>query len=169
MARRNYEKELLDRIKSDLAELLGVEIHRGRGSRNRLGIPGWDLAGHQQFQFGNLRIESPVCTLVVEVESAGGLTNLIKYWPYLRAAELKKRFVLVHVFRLASENDYVSHQKLWAFTVARMAEDLLAARGLRMGRDWDARLYQYSGTDYPQDALEFIRGACETRPSDGAS
>ena len=45
---------------------------------------------------------SPAPTLrrVRALESAGGVTNLVKYWPLLESKPLRKRFVLAHVFLL---------------------------------------------------------------------
>ena len=57
--------------------------------------------------------------MVVEVESGGGLTNLVKYWPL--AAERSKPLLLVHVFALQSDGDYLSHRLLWEFLYSRMA------------------------------------------------
>ena len=53
--------------------------------------------GSRQFQFGDLRIETGTATIVVEAESAGGVTNLAKYRPFL-AARPAKRLVLGHLF-----------------------------------------------------------------------
>ncbi len=55
------------------------------GPGNRFGVPGWELLPLQQFQYGDFRIELPATTVTVETESAGGVGNLVKYWPLLRS------------------------------------------------------------------------------------
>lgn len=125
--------------------------------------PGWDLPTNQRFQFGDLRIESDDATVVVEFESAGGVTNLVKYWPLLLKREQPKRFVLAHVFRIASANDYIAHRHLWEFVIERMREDL-EARGIPWGKGWEARAFTY-----PADAIDvtelakFVRSSLDGR------
>jgi hypothetical protein len=60
--------------------------------------------------------------VIVEVESGGGLTNLVKYWPL--AEQTEKPILLFHVFGQGSANDYVSHLHLWDFTWNKMSEQL---------------------------------------------
>ena len=82
-------------------------------------------------------------TVVVEYESAAGLTNLMKYWPLLRSEQRPaKRFVIVHVFQVTSPGDYLSHRLLWDFMVERMTADLLA-HGLQWSLHWEARSFTY--------------------------
>ena len=69
------------------------------GLANRFEIRGWELPVLQHFQFGDLRIGGEHTTVVIELKSAGGLTNLVKYWPLLAEGRLTKRFVLAHIFR----------------------------------------------------------------------
>jgi hypothetical protein len=47
---------------------------------------------------------------VIEVESGGGLTNLVKYWPMPGAELGDKRFVLADLFMISSESDYIAHR-----------------------------------------------------------
>jgi hypothetical protein len=103
---------------------LDVECVSGQGGNNRFGIDGWELTRTQQFQFGDLRIELPKMTILVEAESAGTVTNLVKYWPLLRSRNSDKRLVLIHLYMLKSEGDYSAHRKLWHFLVERMSRDL---------------------------------------------
>ncbi|MGH3172064.1 MAG: hypothetical protein ACRDN0_40190, partial [Trebonia sp.] len=112
------------------------------GAGNRFGVPGWDLLTLQQFQYGDLRIELPTTTVIVETESAGGVGNLIKYWPLLRSGALATRLVILHVYMLSSDADYIAHRKLWSFLVDRMTEDLAANAVSRPG-GWDARMITY--------------------------
>lgn len=96
-------------------------IQQGMGHANRFEC-GFDLVGSQRFQFGDLRVELPDRTVVVEIESAGGLTNLVKYWPL--AAKPGKPLLLLHVYAQGSENDYIAHVHLWRFVMERIQEDL---------------------------------------------
>jgi hypothetical protein len=96
----------------------------------------------QQFQYGDLRIELAATTLIVEAESAGGVGNLVKYWPLLRSGKLAKRLVVLHVYMLGSDADYIAHRKLWSFLVDRMTEDL-TANGVGRPERWDAQLITY--------------------------
>src|SRR5438445_8667634 len=85
----------------------------GQGNANKFAITEWSLPVLRHFQFGDLRIETPSRTVVIEVESGGGTGNLVKYWPMLAAGKPAKQFVLVHIFRISSEGDYGSHMRLW--------------------------------------------------------
>jgi hypothetical protein len=96
---------------------------------NRFDVPGWNLPTLRRFQFGDFRIELPTTTVIVETESAGGAGNLVKYWPVLRSVVLTKHLVILHVYMLSSDSDYIAHRKLWSFVVERMTEDL-AANGI---------------------------------------
>ena len=68
--------------------------------------------------------ETPVATVVVEVESAGGVGNLVKHWPLLTAKPRRKRLAILHVFQLNSDADYIAHRRLWQFLVERTCEYL---------------------------------------------
>lgn len=70
-------------MRDPLSDLPDLTYITGMGAGNRLPLDGWDLVGNQRFQFGDLRIETPTTTILIEAESAGGVTNLVKYWPYL--------------------------------------------------------------------------------------
>src|SRR3954452_7303983 len=74
-------------------DIQGIEVFSGQGGGNRFGLSGWELTLGQQFQFGDLRVETPTTTVVVEVESGGGIGNLAKYWPLLATGAIGKRFV----------------------------------------------------------------------------
>jgi hypothetical protein len=130
------EKAALDRILAELGPLpVGVAVFRGQGKANRVDGPGWDLSVILRFQFGDLRLESDRCRVVVECESAGGVSNLAKYWPLLRGGLDSKKFLLLHLFFVSSQGDYIAHRKLWQFVVNEMHKD----RSLTV--DWaDGRL-----------------------------
>ena len=92
----------------------GFTLIKGQGSNNRL-----LLGGNLYFQFGDLRVDTGTHHIVVEAESAGGVTNLAKYWYYLADRTLSKGIVkpiiLLHLFRQVSASDYGSHLALWDF------------------------------------------------------
>ncbi len=142
--RNDYETMYLRRF-VQAADELGLSHHGGHGGRNCFD-PGFDLEPRQYFQYGDLRVETADRTVLVEVESAGGLTNLVKYWPL--ACRAPKPMILLHVFALSSKGDYMAHQCLWKFTWDKMREDLmrtpqqrLIARLFAVGHDdqdgWD--------------------------------
>ena len=67
-------------------------------------------------QFGDIRFETQSRTIVVEIESAGGISNLLKYWPYLLGKtqrKPKKPFIFVHLYN----TKYPTHSALWHFFV----------------------------------------------------
>jgi hypothetical protein len=144
---------LLERV----AAAPDVRIGRGMSAANRFPVEGWELTVMQRFQFGDLRLEGPSTTVVVEVESAGGITNLVKFWPLLRAGRPQGRFVLVHIFRITSDADYIAHRRLWEFLTERMREDLSSAGGLTWPGDWEARQFIYRSPDDLAPAAEYIR------------
>jgi hypothetical protein len=137
----SHEAELLKALQASIADL-GVAGVRGQGADNKFAVNGWELSPLQQFQYGDLRIELAATTLIVETESARGVTNLVKYWPLLRSGTLAKRLVILHVYMLGSSADYIAHRKLWSFLVDRMTKDL-AAIGIGRPERWDAQLITY--------------------------
>jgi hypothetical protein len=95
---------------------------------------------------------------VVEVESGGGLTNLVKYWPMLAHELSPKRFALAHLFMVSSEFDYIAHRKLWEYIVERMRNDL-GARGCLWEVNWAAQVFTYghaSASTGMTDAADYI-------------
>ena len=153
--RVSHERELLAILRVAVADLPGQCVS-GQGSTNRFGIDGWDLSGIQQFQFGDLRIEVPGATVLVEAESAGGVGNLVKYWPLLRSRRLEKRLILIHLFMIGSTGDYIAHRKLWSFLMERMTLDL-ASVGLSRPDDWDGYLFTYRKGSHPDEVTTFLR------------
>ena len=170
--RASHEGALLALLRNVVSDL-DVECITGQGGANRFGIEGWGLSGLQQFQFGDLRIELPTSTVLVEAESAGGVGNLIKYWPLLRSRSLTKRLVLIHVYMLGSEGDFIAHRKLWSFVVDRMTVDLQAV-DVRRPDQWDPHLFTYLKGVPPDDVMALLRitvaeGSLSSRLSPGAN
>ena len=154
------ERQALAYLKACCADIPGLAIYSGQGKDNRVAIPSWSLGPQQCFQYGDLRFESPAATIIVEVESAGGVTNLAKYWPFLREARLSKRLVLAHLFQIGASGDYASHRKLWAFICERMRLDLQCEADMVWRRDWDARLFCYGQVNDLDAACAYVHAAC---------
>jgi hypothetical protein len=155
--RVSHEGLILAKLRDALGDLAGVTFTSGMGAANRFPLAEWQLVGSQQFQFGDLRIETPTTTIVIEAESGGGVTNLVKYWPYLEGRP-QKRFVLAHLFQVLSANDYVSHIRLWEYLVERMRSDLEARVGLRWGEQWEARAFRYGPQlDATAEIADYLR------------
>lgn len=94
----------------------------GQSNKNKIFIE-----GKLNFQFGDLRVDTPSKHVVVEVETAGGVTNLVKYWYYLKIhpkGRLSNPIMLLHLFNTNSGNDYGSHLLVWSFLYEHMQEDL---------------------------------------------
>lgn len=166
-ARISHEQIALSVLRTGLEGLAGVEVVSGQSGANRFGPTGWELTLGQQFQFGDLRVETEATTVVIEVESAGGVGNLAKYWPLLAMGDYAKRLVVIHVFQITSEGDYIAHRRLWEFLVERMRDDL-ERRGITYPDAWEAHMFTYRKGEGPREAAEFLRevalqaGAVET-------
>lgn len=165
--RVSWEKLLLDEIRQQLSLDPAIEHFSGMAAVNRYDVPAWELTVLQRFQFGDLRIETPTTTLVVEAESAGGLTNLVKYWPLLEAKP-PKRFVLIHVFHIGTPSDYIAHRKLWDYVVDRMRRDLEQRCGLTWPKAWEASIHTYTKSEGIPEIVERIRSVLSNElPADG--
>jgi len=161
----SHEGAAIRALADVLGELPGVAVSSGQGGDNRLAAPGLDRDRQHSWQFGDIRFESPLATVVVEFESAGGVTNLAKYWPYLRSKQSGKRFVLAHVFRIQTANDLITHRRLWEFLVERMRADLARETGLQFPDDWEARSFTYPAGEIDLAELgAFVREALTRAP-----
>ncbi len=140
--RQDLEKLALVRFK-EVASLYSTIVYDKQGARNRIA-----QIGRSYFQFGDLRVEAPQRHIVVEVESAGGVTNLVKYWYCLEEGDIAKPMHLLHIFAQASENDYISHLHLWDSLSAKMSNAL--------GTMFTAKRYTYrSSTELEVVVNEF--------------
>jgi hypothetical protein len=69
----------------------------------------------EAFQFGDIRIETPTRTLLIEIERDGqgvSLVNLLKYWPWLKGEAGKpptKPVTMLHVWG----SSYPTSKVLW--------------------------------------------------------
>lgn len=139
----SYEREAIDYLAAVAKGFPQAKVYRGQGAANRFDVPGWNLPVLQRFQFGDFRLETPGEIIIVETESAGGVTNLVKYWPFLASGAVEKRLILLHLFQVASEGDYIAHRRLWGYLVERMKEDLQMRCGVLYGQHWEAHLFTY--------------------------
>ena len=124
MARENLETQALAQfVEAARAHgyIEGETLFMGQGRDNRI-----LLEQGAYFQFGDLRVETPVYHLLIETESAGGLTNLLKFWYLLEehSRVFTKPVVLFHLFRQSSPNDYGAHLVLWDFVWQKMEQAL---------------------------------------------
>lgn len=140
--RTSWEAQAIASLREVIGDRISVEPSSGMGSLNRVAPESWALKVMQRFQFGDLRYETERTRVVVEAESGGGLTNLVKYWPMLGAELKDKRFVLAHLFMVSSKSDYIAHRRLWDYVVDRMRADL-DGRGCQWDDDWHAQLFTY--------------------------
>jgi predicted RNase H-like nuclease len=125
----------LERLLEELGDLPGVHVTPG---------------------LGDLRLEVERCRVVVEVEAAGGGTNLARYWPLLRDGLDDKRFVLVHLLHAATPGDYASHRRTWRFLADRIAEDMAdRGRGRGSAFGWDAELVVF-GEAFAEDPFPAV-------------
>ncbi len=136
MPRTNFESPVIALFDA-VALRLGLRSFSGQGGTNRLPI-----AGNVYFQFGDLRVDVPSGHVVVEVESGGGLTNLVKYWQCLDSGLIKRPVRLIHLFRQVSANDYLAHIKLWHFLENLMRQEL--------GARFEAALFTYGSEPEPE-------------------
>ena len=151
----SWEQLAITDLRAAIGGRTNVEPVSGMGALNRVSPAPWELKVMQQFQFGDLRYERKDVRVVVEVESGGGLTNLVKYWPMLGAELSDRRFVLAHLFKINSASDYVAHRRLWEFLVERMRTHL-DTRGCRWGSDWTAEIFTYG---HPSASAGIIQAA----------
>jgi hypothetical protein len=149
MIRQKTETLALAPFKA-MAEALNFKYISGQGGSNRLPIQ-----QNVYFQFGDLRVELPQCTVIIEVESAGGVTNLAKYWECIELGRVVKPIKLLHVFLQKSENDYEAHILLWRFLSTKMQQSL--------GSQWESRFVKSRGTSEANlaPALEIFKSWIE--------
>jgi len=116
--RRDLEKVALAGF-SEIASRYPFPTFRGQGLMNRIA-----RRGNSYFQFGDLRVDTPRGHIIIEAESAGGVTNLVKYWYCIESGEIVRPLTLLHVFAQVSADDYASHLLLWDHLAERMRASL---------------------------------------------
>jgi hypothetical protein len=108
-ARRTPEANAL-RLFVEAASRAGLATSFGQGAANRIA-----MTNETYFQYGDLRVELHDSVVVVEAEGAGGVTNLVKYWPLIENGRIQKKLLLFHLFCTQTPTDYASHRELWNF------------------------------------------------------
>ena len=129
---QELEKLALEKFQT-IASAYPFPTFRGQGLANRIA-----RKGNSYFQFGDLRVDTPGRHIILEVESAGGVTNLVKYWYGLDSGEITRPVTLLHIFAQVSADDYASHL-LWDYLVERMQSSL--------GDSFAATRYTYRSLD----------------------
>lgn len=111
--RSNLEQAALLRFEN-IARRSDFPVFKGQGADNRI-----QTEGNLYFQFGDLRVDTTTHHIVVEAESAGGVTNLVKYWYCLTdttlSRHISKPIILLDLFRQVTLNDHGFHLALWNF------------------------------------------------------
>jgi hypothetical protein len=135
-SRVNHEARAVQ-LFADIAQQYDIAYFTKQVQNNRI-----HLGRNVYFQFGDFRVDISSKHIVMEVESGGGVTNLVKYWYCADQNLIQKPMVLLHLFQINSINDYASHVTLWSFINQRMVSDLTG------------RFTGYSYTYRPQHMLE---------------
>lgn len=99
------------------------KYYDGQGKDNRI-----EVNDKVSFQFGDLRIDTDKYHIIVEVESSGGITNLVKYWYAIEKGKIKKTVILIHIYKKQSKNDYASHEELWDFIKEKLNNKIIAKK-----------------------------------------
>ena len=145
--RRNLEQQALERFK-EVAKRYTDDVNFGHDDTNKIA-----KLGRSSFQFGDLRVNTPKRHIIVEVESACGVTNLVKYWYCLEEGFIVKPIYLLHIFAQASENDYIRHLQLWDFLAEKMRKAL--------GDKFSAKKCTYRNSDELEDIVNEFKRAME--------
>ena len=145
--RRNLEQQALEGFK-EVAKRYTENVNFGHNNENKIAE-----LGRSSFQFGDLRVNTPNRHIIVEVESAGGVTNLVKYWYCLEEGLIVKPIYLFHLFAQASANDYRSHLQLWDFLAEKMRKAL--------GNKFSAEKYTYRNSAELENIVNEFKRAME--------
>ena len=100
----------------------GLKIYTGQKGYNRVSLSNYEHS-HSYFEFGDLRLEFDRSRMIVEVDTAGGVTNLVKYYYMLNEPDQfnfsdiipDKITYLLHIFVCKDGNDYLAHRRLWLY------------------------------------------------------
>lgn len=127
--RYSYEAKALEPFRK-VVKQRGLSATGGQSAPNRIVIQ-----GNLYFQFGDLRVDLDGRHIVIEVESAGGVTNLAKYWYCLQSRLVPKKIDLLHLFLQSAPGDYGSHMAIWDL----LTEEIVK----RFPRNFSARRFTY--------------------------
>ena len=141
--RENHENTALGPFRDILTDR-GLPFCTGQKANNRIYVDDTTW-----YQFGDLRFSEGDQHLIVEVESAGGVTNLAKYWYLLRNNVIEGRLYLLHVFWRETSISYQSHLVVWDMLRNEIEEDL-------SGR-FRAWRYSYSPDSHAESLREPVK------------
>ena len=147
MRRQSYEKAALEPFRKAAARF-NLTANSGQAKDNRI-----TLEGNVYYQFGDLRVCRDDCNVIVEVESAGGVTNIAKYWYCLQNQLIDGPVFLIHLYRQTSPSDYYSHLALWRFLADKTS--------LSFPNSFQAWLYTYREDSIEADLVEPLRKFAE--------
>ena len=132
--------EIIERIKSIIPKNVmngeGVDCYSGQTGLNRVCLRK-EANSKSYFEFGDLRLEFENSRIIVEVDTAGGVTNLAKYFFMLNEKEKEfdfkeidpdKSTYLLHIFVCNTNNDYLAHRKLWSYIQSKLIADKLISK-----------------------------------------
>lgn len=110
---------------------LEVEWTGGQSSANTAGFPDnpqWRRPGQarsgEKFELGDLAANIGHWRVVIEFESREvPLSNLLKYWPYIRGELLIKPSRPVLICHFSDWWSYATRRDLWEWTLSRMKAD----------------------------------------------
>jgi hypothetical protein len=129
VSRRNRTHEVLKCFK-DIAERNGLPLHVGQTKENRIA-----LKNGGQLEYGDLRVSMAGKEIIVEVETAGGLTNLMKYMYCLKHGDIDGPIFLLHLYSQNSSGDHKAHVTMWKFFRTLIRAELKDR--------FDARLFRF--------------------------
>lgn len=135
----------------DVLSRRGLNWNRGQKADNRI-----ILERNVSYQFGDLRFSSGGRHLVVEVESAGGVTNLAKYWYCLREGLITGKLFLFHVFWQETPDSYRSHMLVWDLLRMEMEKEF--------PEQFMARRYPYTPMTVARDLVQAVEDFASLLP-----
>lgn len=135
--------ELIKIVSKDFQNDQKVPYFSGQNKKNFVYIDKDSKSG-PNFEFGDLRVEFKNVRVIVEVDTAGGVTNLAKYFFMLNEKEKfnfndiepDKSTYLLHIFVCKNETDYLAHRKLWFYIQNNIKNELDADKFISKMEVW---------------------------------
>jgi hypothetical protein len=98
-----------------------LKIYKGQRKDNILYLK--ESRSKSGFEFGDLRVEFKNSRIIMEIDTAGGVTNLMKYFYILDNPDkfkssqivISKPTRMLHIFVRKNANDYKAHEILWEY------------------------------------------------------
>lgn len=139
----------------------GLKIYTGQKRYNRVDLRNCGNS-HSYFEFGDLRLEFKSSRIIVEVDTAGGVTNLAKYYYMLNEPDQfnfndimpDKITYLLHVFVCKYDNDYLAHRRLWIYLSRKLeANNFRAEMEIWNTNDSESQRVESKFKDILEDAV----------------